>query len=531
VKINDHVRLFALLEENILRDCELYENNEAVKRLVKRYNKRFPSGNEKPLERAAYDDFLRCNAEVSKPCLDSFVVNNARVFIERALWRFTKEYVDVPQSTLDVGTLLSLWKFGPGASNGVKGTHFVDKVKQKWTCTNRAEPIVKLVHYTNPHLKQFFADSGTMCIDGSRITTVPKNQEKRRTIAIEPSGNMALQLAAGMYLEGALRRIGIDITTQADINKSLAQSASLGDKLSTIDLKNASDMISIDLVRQLMPHDWSELLQIIRSDEATVEGIQHKLNMISTMGNGFTFPLMTLIFVALYYGYRCSVNKQKSFRLDFSEFGVFGDDIILPSDDFCGFCDVLVQAGLVINTEKSYQYGPFKESCGGDFYNGANITPFYIKDLSSKAHVYIALNQVLSWCGIQKVCFYNTLNYLRSLIDGKLFLVPFWSDDYSGVRTSRVPMRYSMLVRKTVSIPFKGDEQLGLLCVLGGYVESPVMKKGLCPGAAYTTRECEKKSSYVRKDTRLPRGFLDGRSPDGDRSAHAWVDGLVEFLV
>jgi hypothetical protein len=248
--------------------------------------------------------------------LDKEVIANAKHFITVMLERFTTSLDPLSiQSTLEVSFLYDNWRYGPGASNGVKGTHTADKIVQDMTCTARCEPLVLRLRSTNPYFVAFDGRkgvSGTRQIRGSRLSTVPKNEDTERTIAIEPSGNMCLQLAAGSYLEGVLRYIGLDIRSQQPKNKAMACRGSLDDSIATIDLSSASDRISLDLVRALMPEKWVALLETLRSPEIAVRSGSSsqeewvELNMISTMGNGFTFPLMTLLIVALIYAYRCT---------------------------------------------------------------------------------------------------------------------------------------------------------------------------------------------------------------------------------
>jgi hypothetical protein len=393
--------------------------------------------------------------------------------------------------------------------------------------------------------------SGTTRVEGSRLTTVPKNEDTERTIAIEPSGNMCLQLAAGMYLEGALQHIGLDIRNQQPKNVAMAKRGSRDGDIATLDLKSASDMISIDLVRALMPSEWFDLLMKLRSPTITVSSdgkardvdIQVELHMISTMGNGFTFPLMTLLLVALIYGYRCTRGGPSLF-IDWTNTCVFGDDIIIPTHEYAGFVDVLTKAGLVVNLDKSYSEGSFRESCGGDFLNGVDVTPFYVKSLATEPDVYVVINQVASWGARENLNMHRTLTLLRSFIDGKPHLVPEWMNPDQGVLTSGCPRRYTHLTldHGRQRLP-KGAEPFAMPLACGGY---------FCPsqggvGTAgwnkplpvdfdfsavgdelfYVPRSVKPPKVRVRR-SRLPQGFLDGWDP-GYRSQQdaARVAGLM----
>jgi len=510
--------------------------NAAVIRQVQRARKRARFLRE-DLRGQAIADFLAINERVgmiqkiSPPSqvLDRRVIDNARYFITTVLERFTTSFDELAiQQPLEMSFLYTNWRFGPGASNGVKGTHTADKIWQEMTCTALCEPLVSHLRRLNPY---FLASdgrnevSGCRQIEGSRLTTVPKNEDTERTIAIEPSGNMCLQLAAGMYLEGALRHIGLDIRNQQQKNIAMAKRGSISGDVATLDLKSASDMISIDLVRALLPSSWFDLLMKLRSPVITVPidgkdgcvGRQVELNMISTMGNGFTFPLMTFILVALIYGFRCTRGGPNLY-IDWKNTCVFGDDIIIPTHEYTGFVDVLTKAGLVVNLDKSYSEGPFRESCGGDFLNGVDITPFYAKSLAYETDVYVVINQVLDWCTRVDVRVHRTLTLLRSFIDGKPHLVPEWMNPDQGILTSGCPKRYTYLKRVLdhVQLP-KEAEPFSMSLAAGKYI-FPVGD-----GLFYLPRSNKPPRVKVRR-FRLPNGYLDGWDP-GYRSQP--VTGVV----
>lgn len=496
-----------------------------VQRQVQRARKRARFLRE-DLRDLAIDDFLSLNERVGEiqkisppsQVLDKRVLNNARYFITNVLERYTSSFDELAiQQPLEISYLLSNWRFGPGASNGVKGTHTVDKIYQDMTCTALCEPLVLKLRKSNPYFLArdgLLGVSGTRQIEGSRLTTVPKNEDTERTIAIEPSGNMCLQLAAGMYLEGALRHIGLDIRNQQQKNIAMAKRGSISGELATLDLKSASDMISIDLVRALMPSAWFDLLMKLRSPEITIPcdgkarevGIQVELNMISTMGNGFTFPLMTLIIVALIYGYRCTRGGPNLY-IDWTNTCVFGDDVIIPVHEYAGFVDVLTKAGLVVNLDKSFSDGAFRESCGGDFLNGVDVTPFYVKSLTNEADVYVAINQVLNWGNREQLRLHRTLTLLRSFIGGKPHLVPEWLNPDQGILTSGCSKRYTYLsiVQENNRLP-EGAERFSMSLAIGGYVSS------LGDELFYLPRSNKPPRVKVRR-SRLPNGFLDGWDP------------------
>lgn len=479
----------------------------AVDRLIDRHAKRMRFSSVGDLETKAFADFVQTNNLCGQKPIDlpPDVISNARLFIRRALENFTSQNADSIQEVLDLPLLLSLWKFGPGSSRGTKATHFHSKIRLKrGTVTRRALPLARLLWKYDPHLSGLIPENKYrfVIVKGSKLSTVPKNEETRRTIGTEPLWNMALQLAAGMYIEGALRTVGIDICTQEGFNKLLASSAhDLG--LSTIDLKSASDMISIALIKLLWPTEWYFLFSQIRSEVTDISGSEVRLNMMSTMGNGFTFPMMTLTLLALIY----ATVPGKPMHIDYNKVGIYGDDIIVSADDFPVMCETLAQAGLVVNTAKSYCGGDFFESCGGDYYKGALVTPFYVKSLRSDPEIYVAINQLLDWCCEQEVYLYQTFSLLVSMLREKQkpLLIPMWCAPEGGIQTTQVRRRYSQW-KPIMKILVTGTKHpLVIKSITGGYVTSAGTKLGYSP-----RRREDDLVEYELVSFRLPKGYLDG---------------------
>lgn len=503
---------FDTLESELLeQDLTRYTASKAVERQFDRARKRAALG-DASLSAKAIASFKLTNELVAKTevRMSEFDINNAKYFITVALERYTAQFTDIPQEVLYMQEIFDSWRFGPGASIGIKGTHAVEKMYQPFTCTTLVEPLVLRLRRTHPYLSAMDcanSDSGVVLVSGSRLTTVPKNETTDRTIAIEPLGNMALQLAAGRYLEGVLRRIGLDIRTQQPKNKALARVGSIDGSFATIDMKSASDMMSINLVRLLLPPEWFELLMKLRSPTIELPGGEIvNPSMISTMGNGFTFPLMTLIFTSLIYAYRCR-HGGPNLYIDWNHTAVFGDDVIVKTHEYVGIVELIEQAGFVVNTDKSYFVGTFRESCGGDYDAGADITPFYVKKLTSDAHVYIAINQLLDWSARHDLWMPRSYRLLLSFLHGEKMLVPEWEDDFSGIRTQVAPRKYSRLKLKHWRKRVKNIDTSYLMPLLcGGYIES----HGL--DFVYSPRN-DHPEYKVKRNARIPSGFLDGSDP------------------
>lgn len=536
--------LFAAMKED-LNDQQSTEPSKAfaIERQVLRMRKRAKLDNGE-LRLKAVADFISTNLVVGRGgvTLDGDLVTEARYFILRVLENFTTSKDDrCVQETLDYPLLYSMWKFGPGTSYGVDGTHCVDKLEKPMSCTIQCKPLVLQLRRSNPYFRRYDAhngNDGTVVVRGSRLSTVLKNETTHRTICIEPSGNMALQLAAGLYLEGALRYIGLDIRDQQPKNKALALGGSITGGIATIDLKSASDMYSPELVRLLFPERWFALLMAIRSPETEHgDGEWLKLNMISTMGNGFTFPLMTLINVALIYAYRRLNRNGKPNRIDWLNTCVFGDDIIVPVDEYEECTRTLSCAGLVVNHDKSFASGPFRESCGGDYHLGYDVTPVYPQSVATESEIYSVINQLYEWGSRHNIILTRSILTLKEMmpVGVKVKFIPEWHNPDEGFLTPRVSRRYKFLKVVQNRRAYKsGFFDMMLAC--GGYITETLTSYYQGPRPAnfkldvfYVPRQF--KTRYKVKSARLPEGYLDGWAAEKRSSEASNFIGSYSFLL
>lgn len=213
----------------------------------------------------------------------------------------------------------------------------------------------------------------------SRFHTVPKDAKTDRPIIIEPQGNMFFQKALGQMIRMRLKRKGINLNDQTR-NQDLA-GRGVSHRLATIDLSSASDLISVQTVALLLQGapEWFNVLWDLRVDTTIVEGEFVRLQKFSGMGNGFTFELESLIFWALAEA-SAEVEKTQGGCTCETVISIYGDDIIINSHHVDTLVCALHYCGFKVNRTKSYWSGPFRESCGKHYYNGADISPITVKD-------------------------------------------------------------------------------------------------------------------------------------------------------
>jgi hypothetical protein len=190
--------------------------------------------------------------------------------------------------------------------------------------------------------------------------------------------NIFAQLGLGSYLRACLKRAGLNLDEQFP-NQELARLGSLHGTIATIDLSMASDSLAIEVVRELIPEPWFVAMDWVRSKKGTIsiEGVEasFRYEKFSSMGNGFTFELESMIFYAL--AQACSEAVGYSDR---SLCRSYGDDIAVPTAAVALLVEVLTLLGFKVNPSKSFSAGEFRESCGADFFHGVNVRPYYQKE-------------------------------------------------------------------------------------------------------------------------------------------------------
>lgn len=268
-------------------------------------------------------------------------------------------------------------RFGPGATTTTlkKNACPLNKLGAPFACSERLLPSVARLLEECPGWIPFKDEDSVsvpVLLQAGVLSFVLKNWKTDRTTVKNPPLNVLLQLGYGDWMADRLRVFGQSTRDQSR-NQMAARSGSIDGRLATLDLSSASDTIAKELVWELFPYDWAYALNECRTDLVELpNGELLRLQKFSSMGDGFTFPLETLIFYSLAYGC-CKVRE-----LDTKAIQVYGDDIIVPTDCFEFLCDTLKCLGFLPNAEKSFHTGPFRESCGADYYKGINIRPCYL---------------------------------------------------------------------------------------------------------------------------------------------------------
>lgn len=300
-----------------------------------------------------------------------------------------------------VPTLESLQpRLGPGATTTIKRSEacWENKLGRPLVCSEELSPYLGDFLAQTPHWASFCADwvshsfgtglgAGSDCeteasfgcetavvIDTGKLIFVAKNAKTHRPICVEPIFNGFWQLGVGDYLKHRLRVHANQDLRNQERNQLLAREGSVNGSVATIDLSSASDTLAFSVVFDLLPSAWVDLLAKLRTGTMSYAGHEYELEKFSSMGNGFTFELETLIFWSL--AWACTELRGE----DTSRVSVYGDDIIVPTGTVDLLLGALTWCGFNVNHEKSFWDGRFRESCGADWLHGEDVRPIFKKD-------------------------------------------------------------------------------------------------------------------------------------------------------
>lgn len=298
------------------------------------------------------------------------------------------------------------------------------------TCTPNLTHIAPLVIKSIPGWSHSMETIGQVqpwlsVVPGDVLETVKKKFEEARCIMIQPSINIWLTRGLGVWVrKNLLTRAGVDLLQQQFRNRELARIGSATGLIATLDLTSASDSTVRQMLRSVLHPGWYAWFHSTVSEQFQISGLlpdgtpctqNHKYEMISAMGCGFTFELLTAVCTAICravvpgvyvvseryrdhksYAPKSDFNHKLSqddlmaepgkaalvrrVRLSYPHIGVNGDDIAVPTAYAPKVMEALKLFGYSVNEGKSYySSGPgFRESCGADYLYGVAVRPLYL---------------------------------------------------------------------------------------------------------------------------------------------------------
>lgn len=223
----------------------------------------------------------------------------------------------------------------------------------------------------------------------ARVVLVPKDSRGPRLISCEPLEfqwvQQGLSRAIVKHVEThwlTTRRVNF---TDQQPNQIAALFGSQNGRYATLDLKDASDRISVGLVHLLFPEPLLTALMNCRSLSTELpSGEKIFLNKYAPMGSALCFPVLALCVWAILNAGAPDADTRERIL-------VYGDDVIVPTAYAENAIELLELFGLKINRNKSCTKGFFRESCGTDAFAGVNVTPVRLRTVWSShrcPHVY-----------------------------------------------------------------------------------------------------------------------------------------------
>lgn len=284
----------------------------------------------------------------------------------------------------------------------------------------------------------------------SRLLFVPKTVFTMRPVAMEPAALMWYQQGWGDEIMQNIERMfgsWIHFHDQT-YNQWLAWFGSMTGQYATVDLSSASDMVSYEHVSQGLEYahpTWRTSLLRARSTHCLLpDGRSVLLKKYAPMGSRYSFPLETLFFYSIV---RATIEQQTGSATLLPYITIYGDDIVIPTKYYQPVVDRLTAVGMIVNRDKSFSTGPFRESCGYDCYNGLVITPLYYR--LTCTHGKFDAQSVIALCNqAYRYGYKRTREYAISLIQYKCA----FSDDINDNNAIFSPCAYTQALRLSPSL-------------------------------------------------------------------------------
>lgn len=435
-------------------------------------------------DEAALVKFLECNErcagvdELPATEFEAILLGEYRSCLADFFLTYDREFatwVDLPISKEIISNAA---RHGPGAAQGAKEqSYYAKHCSSTLTATS-----AYVLEWFEEDAARFdlSAESqvlrsaiyGERVVDGNTLAFVPKKRTISRVTCTEALANMYYQLGLGSVFEEQLRKKfhidfrgttddGIDrflnglplhsrargafVPSQAEYNAWLARKGSRDGSIATIDLVSASDTISLRRLDDC-PSAVKHWIKSLRSPVTELpDGRVVTLNMISTMGNGFTFALQTIFFScavrAVYRSLGIPVKNRSNvasvdyYDRDTGNWGVFGDDIVVVSEAYRPLCRLLHLLGFEVNHTKSFNDGLFRESCGSDWLDGQFVRGIYLSSLMSLQDHFVAFNRLAYWSCFSGVPLTRSLELIYHAIPPHdRCLVPLHENDDAGLK-------------------------------------------------------------------------------------------------
>lgn len=384
--------------------------------------------------------FKKADMECSKERFDAAIQKYVATDLElkNANSRIIEGQYDEDSYLCRVSSLLVRSLFSDFNRNDVRGKHgkgaTADGLSRhervlirEWPI--RAEPYFPSCYHTIPNIGWINNLRGVRLLSEEeerpvKIVAVPKTLKSPRIIAMEPHYMMYMQQACMSEMVSRIEKHRLTCNSirfsDQSVNRESARIESMNKNRATIDLSEASDRVSIELVRRIFDGvQLREFLLACRSSKAQLpDGTTLVLEKFASQGSANCFPVEAFVFYCLIQAAMHERRAERPTHQSITRLSrlidVYGDDLIVPVHDLSCVVDKLEGYGLKVNASKSFSKSNFRESCGGDFYNGYAVKPVYLRvdptrinDPSVRASTVLSLIETsnqLYLLGLWKTC-------------------------------------------------------------------------------------------------------------------------------
>lgn len=430
----------------IVLDPTFVANTRTLLGSLKKF--RDTEGNDRELTAAAEAKFVKNNTDAKAGQIPRRFREGMRRFLREVLSSY--------------GERLGVPHFGPGAV--AEHLPIVDRWNQ--IASNR------VYDFRSPDMVEFWGQGAQAPV--ARLHAVPKDWNKKRLITVEPFEQSYLQHYTRENLWRALAHCKIaglrslvtpKVRDPQMRHRRLACQGSVDGSLATLDMSDASDLVSFNQVASVFPADVMADLERSRSAQftATTFSGTHDIHMYGGMGNATTFTVETLVFHAACWA--IAEYHRLSFRDSFVS--CYGDDMIVSTRlaELITDLDLFTEFGWRLNKTKSYwrPIGKFRESCGGQYYAGQDVTLLRYQGGYKGIYGLVAYRDLimraarnkrwreLTWHPWDEQNMPNTTSWLT---EGALVTsVPWWPDTYRGSARSNRATQEKELLLPAVTIP------------------------------------------------------------------------------
>ncbi len=300
------------------------------------------------------------------------VQKTPNIILPRAIVRTAREYLRLIFGNEDEGDDLAApleqWLSNPFGRHGPGAVFDGEVGLDKWDFCDSYNARITHPEFVDPTTER----SLSTC----RLTVVPKDFRKHRLICIEQKETMFYQQGLRAVMEFVVHSNPLSGRSVSFDDQSKNYKLSKRLDFCTIDLKDASDLVSRRLCKLLFPTRLYKLLVNGRAAKILLpSGEEVTYETMFTMGNALCFTTETIVFSALV---AAAISCYSGMSLEKSSrcFRVFGDDVIVAHRYFDVVLETLQRAGLEANLSKTCKDTLVRESCGSWFVGGLDVRIF-----------------------------------------------------------------------------------------------------------------------------------------------------------